>query len=111
MNLLAQVQQLEFAAGVTERRVATHQFSYTGAIDIVDLSKVKNDLFLAFGDEFVDFISEFADFFSQNDAAFTSRIVTCATSRVSIVKAMDADGASAGRNGSAWSVSSQWQEQ
>ena len=69
MNLLAQIKKLQLAAGVTERRVATHQFSYTGAIDIVDLSQVEDDLFLAFGDEFVDLVTKFADFIPQNDAA------------------------------------------
>ena len=39
MNLLAQVQQLELAAGVTKGREAADKFSDTGAVDVVDLSQ------------------------------------------------------------------------
>ena len=69
MNFLTQVEQLKLATGVAERREAADQFSNSRAVDVVDLSQVEDDLFLALRNELMNLVAKLADLFSQNNAA------------------------------------------
>src|ERR1017187_4210732 len=63
VHLLGQVQQFEFAALVLGRRVGADKFADAGAVDIVHVAKVQQDLFLPLG-------KQIAHRISQNNAAF-----------------------------------------
>jgi surface antigen-like variable number repeat protein len=68
VDLLGEVEELEFASGVADGGEAADEFSDAGAVDIVDAGKVKNDLLLAFGDQGADGVAKMADFLAEDDA-------------------------------------------
>src|SRR5450755_4604119 len=69
VNFLGEVQELQFAAGVADGGEAAHEFSDTGAVEVVDAVEVEDDLFLAFSDQGADGVTESVDFFAEDDAS------------------------------------------
>ena len=69
MNFLGEVEELEFSAGVADSGEAADEFSDAGAVEVIDVGEVEDDLFLAPRNEGTDFIAESADFGAEDEAA------------------------------------------
>ncbi len=69
LNFFGEAEEFEFAAGVADGGVAADQFSDAGGVDVVDLSKIEDDFFLARIDELVDGVAEFSGFVAERDAS------------------------------------------
>ena len=69
VDLLGEVKEFEFAAGIADGSVAADQFSDAGTVDVVDVSKVEDDFFLALSNEVTNGGAKFSDFVPENDAA------------------------------------------
>ena len=69
MDLLGEVEQFEFAAGVAHGGEAADKFTDPGAVDVVDVGEVEDDFFLAVRDQLMHSVAERADFFTEDDAA------------------------------------------
>src|ERR1700686_1693448 len=69
VNFLGEVEELEFAPGVADGGEAADEFSEAGAVEVVDVGEVEDDLLFAFRDEAADGVAEGVDFVAENDAA------------------------------------------
>src|SRR6266496_1593509 len=69
LDFLGEVEELEFASGVAHGGEAADEFSYAGAVDVVDAAEVEDDLLLAISNKVADSVAEVADFIPENDAA------------------------------------------
>jgi len=69
LDLLGEVEELEFSAGVADGGEAADEFTDAGAVDVVDTLEVEDDFFLALGDEAADGVAEVADFVAEDDAS------------------------------------------
>ncbi len=69
MNLLGEVEELQFTAGVAHGGEAADKFSDAGAVEVVDAVEVEDDLFLALGHQAANGIAERVDFFAEDDTS------------------------------------------
>ena len=58
MNLLGEVQELQFAALVSDRGIGANEFANAGAIDICDIAKVEQDFLNALSDRIANSVTE-----------------------------------------------------
>jgi hypothetical protein len=68
VDLLGEIQELEFASGVADGGETADEFSDAGAVDVIDADEVEDNLFLALGDEGADSVAEIANFIPKDDA-------------------------------------------
>src|ERR1700720_4293826 len=69
VNFLGEAEEFEFAAGVADGGVAADQFANAGGVDVVDVSEVEDDFFLAGGDEVKNGVPEKAGCVAEGDAS------------------------------------------
>src|ERR1035438_1498077 len=69
VDLLGEVEQLEFAAGVPDRGKSTDQFADAGAIDVVNVSEVQQNFFRSLSEHIVDGVAQRDTAFPQGDAS------------------------------------------
>src|SRR5271168_4411592 len=51
VDFLGEVEELEFAAGVADGGEAADEFSDAGAVEVIDVGEVEDDLLFALGDQ------------------------------------------------------------
>src|SRR4051812_29522844 len=69
MDLLGQVEQLEFAAAITDGGVSTDQLTDTGAVDVGDVAEVEQDLFGALAEQVTNQVAQDNAALAERDAA------------------------------------------
>lgn len=69
VNLLGEVEELEFASRVADGGEAADQLSDTGAVDVVDAGEVEDNLLLSLIDQAADGVAQRVNFVSEHDAA------------------------------------------
>jgi hypothetical protein len=68
VNFLAEAQELEVAARVPHRGEAADQLAHAGGVDVIDVSQVENNFFLALCNQPVDRVPQLPGFIAQSDA-------------------------------------------
>ena len=68
-NFFGEAEEFEFAAGVANGGEAADKFADAGGIDVIDVSEIEHDFFLAFGDELADGVAELTGFVAEGDAS------------------------------------------
>ena len=68
MDLLGEVQELQFAALVPDRGVSTNELADAGAVDVGYVAQVEQDLFDALSDRITDGVAEHDTSFTESDA-------------------------------------------
>src|SRR5438270_10582060 len=69
MNLLGQIQQLEFATLVAHGGEGADQFADAGAVNVVHLTEVQQNFLVAFGKQVAHLVAQHDAAFAQSDAA------------------------------------------
>ena len=69
VNFLGELEELELASGVADGGEAADEFSEAGAVEVVDVGKVENNLLFVFGDEAADGVAERVDLVAEDDAS------------------------------------------
>jgi hypothetical protein len=69
VNFLGEVEELEFASGVADGGEAADEFSYAGAVDVVDPDEVEDDFLFAFGDQGANGVTKSSDFVAEDNAS------------------------------------------
>src|SRR5215469_14087672 len=68
MHFLCQVQQLQLAPGIAYGSERSDQLTHTGAVDVIHLSQIENDLLLAVRHQLAHSIPQKMNLISQHDA-------------------------------------------
>jgi hypothetical protein len=69
VDLLGEVQQFELASCVADSGKAADEFSHTGAVEVVNIRKVQNDLFLSLRNQVADGGAKRTYLWTENEAA------------------------------------------
>jgi hypothetical protein len=69
VNLFAEIEEFEFAAGVADGGEAADEFADAGAVDVIDVGEVENDFRLAASQKIADGGAERVGFVAEDDAA------------------------------------------
>jgi hypothetical protein len=69
VNLLGEIEELEFAACVADRGEATDEFADARAVEIVNTGEVEDDFLFALGKQVADSGAECTDLRAEDDAA------------------------------------------
>jgi len=69
VDLLREVEELEFAAGVFDGGEGADQLADARAVDVADLGEVEEDVFGAFVEDFMDAVAQGDAAFAKGDAA------------------------------------------
>ncbi len=69
VDLLGQIQQLEFAALVADGSERADQLADPGAVDIADIAEVQQNFLVAFGKKFANEIADGHAAFAKSDTA------------------------------------------
>jgi hypothetical protein len=68
VHFLAEIQQLQLSTGIADGGEASDQLADSGAVNVIDLRQVEDDLLLAIGDESADSIAQLPNLVAQYDA-------------------------------------------
>src|SRR5579871_4676445 len=68
-DLLGEIEQLEFAAGVADGGEGADQFADPGAVDVIHLGEVQDDLLLAFAEQIPDGGAEIVNLIAEDDTS------------------------------------------
>lgn len=110
MHFLREIEQLEFAARISDCGKAADQFSDPGAVDVVHRRQVQDDFLLSLGDQATNRLAQLVDFVAQNNAALDveDRDVSDFASFDLERHTACARASGAGGNGSGSHTASQW---
>src|SRR5581483_7600712 len=69
VHFLGEVEQLEFAALVADAGESADQFADAGAVDVINVSEVEQDLLVALGDQVADGVAQDHAAFAEGDTS------------------------------------------